>query len=64
MTKNVGSVDRVIRFVLGAALVVAGLVLAGSGLWWLAIIGAVLIGTAAVRVCPLYLPFKIDTSGK
>lgn len=64
MKKNVGNVDRIVRFVLGGALVAAGIALAGSGLWWLAIIGLVFAGTAFVRVCPLYLPFGIDTGKK
>jgi len=62
MTKNVGTIDRIVRFVLGAALVVAGLVFAGKGLWWLAIVGAVFVATAAIRVCPLYMPLHINTS--
>ncbi len=64
MKKNVGNVDRVVRAIAGLALAAAGLVFAGSGLWWLAIVGGVLLATAAVRVCPLYLPLHIDTSGK
>ncbi len=64
MKKNVGKVDRVVRAIAGLALVAAGLAFAGSGLWWLAIVGAVLLATAAVRVCPLYLPLHIDTVGK
>lgn len=64
MKKNVGNVDRIVRFVAGAALVVAGAVFAGKGFWWLAILGAVLIGTATIRVCPIYLPFGISTAGK
>lgn len=64
MIKNIGNIDRIIRFALGGALVVAGAVLAGSGLWWLGIIGLILAGTAFVRVCPLYLPFGINTGKK
>ena len=39
MKKNVGNVDRVVRAIAGLALAAAGLVFAGSGLWWLAIVG-------------------------
>jgi len=64
--KNIGSADRVIRVILGAALVLAGVLLhVSSGqFWWLALVGAVLLLTAAVSVCPLYLPFGIRTTGK
>lgn len=64
MKKNIGSVDRIIRFALGIALIAAGAVLAGKGLWWLALVGLVPLGTAFIRVCPLYLPLKINTGAK
>ena len=60
MKKNVGSVDRTLR-------IVAGLVVIGAGVyfrsWWGAI-GAVLLLTAAIGWCPLYLPFGLSTLGK
>ena len=57
MKANIGSVDRNVRIVLGLAVIAAGLV-AHS---WLGVIGLVLLGTAAIRTCPLYLPFGIST---
>lgn len=60
MTKNVGSVDRVVRIGLGGALIVVG-VLQG-GVWWgAAAFGAVLIVTAAIGFCGLYTVFGINT---
>jgi len=58
MKANVGTVDRVLRVVLGLALI--GLALAGSiGLWgW---IGVVPLATGLFRFCPAYLPFGMST---
>lgn len=58
MKANVGTVDRVLRIVLG--LVLIGLTLAGSiGPWgW---IGVVPIATGLFRFCPAYLPFGLST---
>ncbi|MGD8206895.1 MAG: DUF2892 domain-containing protein [Thiohalocapsa sp.] len=58
MVKNIGTQDRNIRYVVGALLVAYGLF---TQTWWLAILGLVPIGTAAVGTCPGYLPFKIST---
>jgi len=55
---NVGSTDRVLRIVLGLALI--GATLSGLiGVWgW---IGIVPILTGSFRFCPAYLPFGIST---
>ena len=64
---NIGSFDRIARFVLGAALLVAPLaapaLIEPLGDWRFALIGAgvVLIGTAAFRICPAYMLFGIRT---
>lgn len=57
---NVGSVDRTLRLIIGAVLILLPF-LSTSTLWsgtvmtWLIpIIGAILIGTAFLRFCPLY----------
>ncbi len=57
MKANIGTADRVVR-------VVAGLVIVGVGtyyrsLWGL--IGLAPLLTAAVRICPLYVPFGFST---
>ncbi len=57
MKSNVGVVDRVIRAVLGAAIILAG-ILAGS--WW-GLIGLVPLATAVIGWCPAYLPFGLST---
>ena len=52
--KNMGNADRIIRIILGAALITAGVVLqVNSGrFWWLALIGAVPFVTASLGTCP------------
>ena len=57
MKTNIGSVDRIIRLVIGFALLSGGLVLHS----WLGLVGLVPILTAVVRFCPAYLPFGINT---
>ncbi|MCE9661679.1 MAG: DUF2892 domain-containing protein [Burkholderiales bacterium] len=58
MIQNVGTVDRVIRIIAGAALIAASL-LGYIGAWgW---IGIVPLATGLIRVCPAYLPFGLST---
>lgn len=57
MNKNIGSVDRILRIVVGLALLGAGLALHS---WW-GLVGIVPLLTAAVRFCPAYLPFGLST---
>jgi hypothetical protein len=63
MKANVGNIDRVVRIVVGLALI--GLAIAGTiGLW--GYIGIVLVLTGLVRVCPAYslLGFNTGAAGK
>ena len=61
-TQNVGSIDRVIRIVVGLVLIVLGFFFLG-GTWGIigAIIGLILLVTGLVGWCPLYWPFKFST---
>ena len=67
MTVNVGSIDRVLRIVLGLVLIalpfVSGMALFASGTATViaVVVGLVLIGTSAIRFCPLYRIFGIRT---
>ena len=63
MQKNEGTIDRVIRLVAAvAAFVVAALVGFTSVLGIiLAVVGVVLLVTAAVGFCPLYRVFGLST---
>lgn len=57
MKRNVGNVDRVIRIVIGLAILLTGLYF---GSWWGAV-GLVPLLTAAIGWCPLYLPLGLST---
>ena len=57
MYRNLGTIDRVIRIVAGAAIGAIGLAY-GS---WLGLLGLVPLLTAGIGVCPLYLPFGLST---
>ncbi len=63
MKKNMGSVDRIVRFAIALVLLALSLTSTITGvISTIAIILAVvLLLTAAVGFCPLYLPFKIST---
>lgn len=65
MNRNVGSVDRAARAVLGVAALVSAFVTgATSGLGLvLLVVALVLLGTAAVGFCPLYRLLGISTDG-
>lgn len=58
MNPNVGTIDRGVRIVAGAALI-AATVAGAIGPWgWL---GVVPIATGLFRFCPAYLPFGLNT---
>lgn len=66
MTRNVGSIDRIVRFVLGIALIALGIYLNGTdagtlGLVIPVIIGLVLIVTGAINFCPIWAVVGINT---
>ncbi|NOS93522.1 MAG: DUF2892 domain-containing protein [Cyclobacteriaceae bacterium] len=66
MTKNMGSADRVIRVIL-AAIVVAlyfANIISGTVAIVLLAFSAIFILTSMVGVCPLYLPFGLNTLRK
>lgn len=55
MTKNVGGIDRILRIVIGAALILWFFVDQGSGFWhWAKFIGIVPLLTGILSSCPLY----------
>jgi len=57
MKKNVGSVDRLLRLIVGAVIVVWGVY---SESWW-GLVGLVPLMTGLLNWCPIYIPFKIST---
>ncbi|MBC3869204.1 YgaP family membrane protein [Undibacterium oligocarboniphilum] len=59
MKVNVGSIDRIVRIIVGLALI--GWALAGGPLW--AWIGIVPLATSLVGICPLYSILGLNTCG-
>lgn len=67
MKPNIGNTDRIIRAVVGVALILIGLLVPMSSAALqiiVLILGVILVATAAIRFCPLYLPFKFNTLKK
>ncbi len=66
MKKNMGSTDRIIRFVL--AVIIAVLIftkqIAGAWAVVLGIFAVIFVITSFVNFCPLYVPLKISTHKK
>lgn len=64
MTKNMGSADRKLRaFVAAPVLVVAGVLVGPAGVLAIVLyaLAGVMLATAAVGFCPLYVPFGVRT---
>lgn len=57
MTKNVGNIDRLLRIVIGALLILGALM--GYG-WWMWI-GVIPLATGLMSSCPLYSIFGFST---
>ena len=61
MTKNMGSIDRILRGIVGVILI--ALVFVGPQTPW-GWIGLIPLGTAIISFCPAYWPFKFSTIKK
>ncbi|PLW79161.1 YgaP family membrane protein [Cohaesibacter celericrescens] len=61
MTVNVGSLDRVLRIVVGVALL--SMMFIGPKTMW-GLIGIIPLATGLMRSCPLYSIFGLNTCGK
>jgi len=61
MKKNIGTVDRWVRVVLGLA-ILSLLLWAPGGLRWLGLIGLIPLVTALLGFCPLYVLSGISTN--
>lgn len=60
MKQNIGSTDKTFRITLGIAILILGWYMKS----WFALIGLVFIATAAIGVCPAYLPFGFSSKKK
>ena len=58
MKKNMGTIDRLLRAVVGIIIITAGFVYQN---WWGAV-GAIPLITSLISWCPIYKPFKISTN--
>jgi hypothetical protein len=67
MTANVGTIDRLARLILGVLLIAAPFLtnialFQSTPMTWVAVIvGLVLIGTSAMKFCPIYRIFGLRT---
>ena len=57
MKCNVGRTDRIIRVIIGLAIIWAGFYYES---WW-GVIGVIPLATGAFAYCPTYIPFKFST---
>jgi len=60
-TKNVGSLDRIARIVLGLALLLGFILDSGASYRWAYLIGIVPLATGLLSTCPLYTVFGFRT---
>lgn len=58
---NLGQIDRIIRVIIALGLFVAAFI---TPYWWLAIVGAVALGTSLISFCPLYALLGLNTGCK
>jgi hypothetical protein len=63
MTKNMGTVDRIVRFIIVVAIAILYFtnVISGTLAIILGILAVVFLATSLLGFCPLYLPFKLST---
>lgn len=60
-TKNIGGIDRILRIVVGAALLIGFFLNSGAAYGWLYLIGIVPLATGLLKTCPLYSIFGLST---
>lgn len=60
MKPNIGRIDRTIRIVLGLLVAAAGIFFES---WW-GLLGLVILATALIRFCPLYILLGTSTVEK
>lgn len=51
---NVGGIDRLLRIVIGIALIAAFFLTTGGAFHWLLLLGIIPLVTGLMRSCPLY----------
>ena len=63
MKANVGGIDRILRIVVGIAVLSLFFVLEGDTRWW-ALAGLVPLGTGLINFCPFYPILGINTCNR
>ena len=58
---NVGGIDRILRIVLGLALIAGFFLNTEGSMRWLYMIGIVPLATGLLSTCPLYSLFGLNT---
>lgn len=61
MSTNVGGIDRILRIVVGLALIAGFFLNPDASLRWLYLIGIVPLATGLLSTCPLYSLLGINT---
>jgi hypothetical protein len=61
LRKNVGGIDRLLRIVVGLALIAAFVAYPGASWRWLLLVGIVPLATGLMSSCPLYTLFGWST---
>ncbi|WP_434286607.1 YgaP family membrane protein [Celeribacter sp. SCSIO 80788] len=64
LKKNVGGIDRILRIVIGLALILGFFLNTEASLRWLYLIGIIPLVTGLISSCPLYSIFGINTCKK
>jgi len=66
MKKNIGTIDKIVRILIAVVIAILYFtnVLSGTLGIILLILSAIFILTSLLGVCPLYLPFRINTKKK
>lgn len=60
MKGNVGTIDRLLRIVVGLLIAILGVIFNS----WLGVIGLIPMATGLFQFCPAYFPFKFSTVKK
>ncbi|WP_417263620.1 DUF2892 domain-containing protein [Celeribacter sp.] len=61
LKKNVGGIDRILRIVVGLALILGFFLNADASMRWLYLLGIIPLVTGLMSSCPLYSIFGINT---
>jgi hypothetical protein len=66
MKKNMGTIDKAIRILVAAVVVLLYFthVISGTLAIIMLAVSAIFVLTSLISICPLYLPFKINTRKK